>query len=111
MGLLDGVLGGVFGAAMVNVVNNVIEKHGGLQGIIKEFESKGLGDTVKSWVGMGANQPVTPDQVHSVLGGDLLHQLAEKSGLSIDELKQKLAHVLPQAIDKMTPAGVIPNSA
>ena len=29
MGLLDGVLGGVVGAAMVNVVNGLIEKHGG----------------------------------------------------------------------------------
>lgn len=43
MGLLDGVLGGVVGAAMVNVVNGLIEKHGGVQGIVKEFETKGLG--------------------------------------------------------------------
>ncbi len=111
MGLLDGVLGGVVGAAMVNVVNGLIEKHGGVQGIVKEFETKGLGETVKSWVSTGPNQPISPDQVHSVLGSDLLNQLAAKSGLSIDELKQKLAHVLPTAIDKLTPGGVIPKSA
>jgi uncharacterized protein YidB (DUF937 family) len=111
MGLLDGVLGGVVGAAMVNVVNSVIEKHGGVQGIVKEFETKGLGETVKSWVSTGPNQPISPDQVHSVLGSDLLQQLAAKSGLSIDDLKQKLAHVLPTAIDKLTPGGTIPKSA
>ncbi|MFO1469066.1 MAG: YidB family protein [Steroidobacteraceae bacterium] len=111
MGLLDGVLGGVAGAAMVSVVSSVLEKHGGVQGIVKEFESKGLGETVKSWVSTGPNQPISPDQVHSVLGTDLLQQLAAKSGLSLDDLKQKLAHVLPQAVDKMTPGGVIPKSA
>jgi uncharacterized protein YidB (DUF937 family) len=111
MGLLDGLLGGVVGAAMVNVVNSVIEKHGGVQGIVKEFESKGLGETVKSWVSTGPNQSISPDQVHSVLGADLLQQLAAKSGLSIDDLKQKLAHVLPQAVDKLTPGGTIPKSA
>jgi uncharacterized protein YidB (DUF937 family) len=111
MGLLDGVLGGVVGAAMVNVVNSVIEKHGGVQGIVKEFETKGLGETVKSWVSTGPNQPISPDQVHSVLGADLLQQLAAKTGLSVDDLKQKLAHVLPTAIDTLTPGGIIPKSA
>jgi uncharacterized protein YidB (DUF937 family) len=111
MGLLDGLLGGVVGAAMVNVVNSVIEKHGGVQGIVKEFESKGLGETVKSWVSTGPNKSISPDQVQSVLGTDLLQQLAAKSGLSIDELKQKLAQVLPQAVDKLTPGGTIPKTA
>jgi uncharacterized protein YidB (DUF937 family) len=43
-----------------------------------------------------------------VLGPDLLKQLSEKSGASIQELTQKLAHVLPQAVDKLTPDGTIP---
>jgi hypothetical protein len=29
MGLFDGLLGGIVGAGMVTVVNDVIEKHGG----------------------------------------------------------------------------------
>ena len=33
MGLFDGVLGGIVGAGMVSVVNNVIEQQGGLAGI------------------------------------------------------------------------------
>ena len=55
MGLLDGILGGVVGGEMVSVVNGLIEKHGGVQGIVKQFEQQGLGETVKSWVGTGAN--------------------------------------------------------
>ena len=110
MGMLDGLLGGIVGAGMVSVVNGIIEKHGGLQGVITEFEKNGLGATVTSWVGTGPNQPISPDQVHKALGPDLLQQLSEKSGLSVQDLTQKLAHVLPQAVDKLTPDGAIPKT-
>jgi uncharacterized protein YidB (DUF937 family) len=63
---------------------------------------------VRSWVSTGPNQPISPDQVKQVLGADLIQQLATKSGLPVAELTQKLAQVLPQAVDKMTPGGVIP---
>ena len=95
---------------MVSVVNSVIEKHGGLQGVVDEFERNGLGTTVKSWVGSGSNQPISPDEVHKVLGADLLQQLSEKSGLSVQDLAQKLSQVLPQAVDKLTPNGAIPKA-
>jgi uncharacterized protein YidB (DUF937 family) len=108
MGMLDGLLGGIVGAGMVSVVNGIIEKHGGLQGVVSEFEKNGLGTTVKSWVGTGPNQPISPDEVQRVLGPDLLRQLSEKSGLSVQDLAQKLSQVLPQAVDKLTPNGAIP---
>jgi uncharacterized protein YidB (DUF937 family) len=110
MGMLDGLLGGIVGAGMVSVVNSVIEKHGGLQGVVSEFEKNGLGATVKSWVGTGPNQPISPDEVHRALGPDLLQQLSAKSGLSVQDLTQKLAQVLPQAVDKLTPDGTIPKA-
>src|SRR5215475_14647657 len=108
MGLFDGLLGGIVGAGMVSVVNSVLEKHGGVQGIVSEFEKNGLGPTVKSWVGTGPNQPVAPADVHRVLGSDLLQQLSAKSGLSVQELTEKLSQVLPQAVDRLTPDGTIP---
>jgi uncharacterized protein YidB (DUF937 family) len=106
MGLLDGVLGGVVGA----LVTDVLQKHGGVQGVVNQFESQGFGPTVRSWVGTGANQPISAEQVHQALGSDLIQQLAAKSGLSVPELTQKLAQVLPQAVDKLTPDGVVPKS-
>ena len=110
MGMFDGVLGGIVGAGMVSVIGGIIEKHGGLQGVVSEFEKNGLGATVRSWVGTGPNQPVSPDEVHKVIGPDLLQQLAAKSGLSVQELTQRLAQVLPDAVDKMTPNGAIPKA-
>ena len=42
----------------------------GLGGLIKQFQQKGLGDTVDSWVATGKNKNVAPDQVSVALGGD-----------------------------------------
>ena len=108
--MLDGLLGGIVGAGMVSVVNNIIEKHGGLQGVVSEFEKNGFGATVQSWVGTGPNQSISADDVHKALGPDLLQQLSEKSGMSVQELTQKLSQVLPQAVDKLTPNGAIPKA-
>jgi uncharacterized protein YidB (DUF937 family) len=108
MGMFDGLLGGIVGAGMVSVVNSVLEKHGGVQGVVNEFEKKGLGPTVRSWVSTGPNQPISPDEVQRALGPDLLQQLSQKSGVSVQDLSRKLAEVLPQAVDKMTPDGAIP---
>jgi len=108
MGMFDGVLGGIVGAGMVSVVNNILEQHGGVQGIVNQFEKNGLGATVSSWVGTGPNQAISPGDVHRTLGPDLLQQLSAKSGLSVDDLSQRLAQVLPKAVDNLTPDGVIP---
>jgi uncharacterized protein YidB (DUF937 family) len=106
MGMFDGLLGGVIGAEMATVVNGLIEKHGGIQGIVSQLEQQGLGGTVRSWVGTGANQPITPDQIHQAFGSDTVKQLAAKMGITPEDLAAKLSQVLPQAIDKLTPGGV-----
>ena len=110
MGMFDGLIGGIVGAGMVSVVNGIIEKHGGLQGVVNEFERNGLGATVRSWVGTGPNQPISPADVQRALGPYLLQQLSAKSGLSVEDLAQKLSQVLPQAVDRLTPDGTIPKS-
>ena len=108
MGMFDGLLGGILGGSMVSIVNNILEQHGGVQGIVNQFEQNGLGSTVRSWVGTGPNQPISPDDLRRALGPDFLQKLSAKSGLSVEELAQKLSQVLPQAVDKLTPNGTIP---
>jgi len=108
MGIFDGVLGGIVGAGMVSVVSDIIDKHGGLNGVVNQFQKQGLGDTVRSWVSTGQNRPISPDEIHKVIGADTMNQLAAKLGMTPQELATKLSTVLPQAIDKLTPAGVVP---
>ena len=108
MGLFDGIIGGVIGAEMATVVNKLIEQHGGVQGIVSELQSKGLGDTVQSWINPGPNQPVSASQIHQALGPNTIADLAAKLGVSPDVLAGKLSEVLPKAVDALTPGGVVP---
>lgn len=110
MGLFDGILGGMIGAGMTQVVTHLIEEHGGVQGIVSELQSKGLGDTVQSWIKTGANDPVSAQALQNALGPDMMAQLAGKLGVSPDVMAAKLAEALPQAMDKLTPDGVIPKA-
>jgi uncharacterized protein YidB (DUF937 family) len=107
MGLLDGVLGGVVGAGLTSVVTGLIEKHGGLQGMVSQFEKNGLGSVVQSWVGNGPNQAIAPEQVHQAVGSSVINELAAKAGLSPQDLASKLAALLPQAVDALTPNGKV----
>jgi uncharacterized protein YidB (DUF937 family) len=108
VGLLDGLIGGAVGAEMVSVVNQLIEKHGGLPGIVSQLQQQGLGATVNSWIGSGPNQPISAEQVHQGFGPEMIRELAAKTGMNPQELAQKLSQVLPQVIDRMTPAGTVP---
>ncbi len=108
MGFLDGLLGGAVGVEIATAVNSLIEKHGGLQGIVSQLENQGLGATVQSWVGTGANQPISAAQVHQAFGAEMIQELAAKAGLSPQELASKLSTALPEVIDKLTPNGKVP---
>src|SRR5947207_15456726 len=45
---------------------------GGLGGLLKKLEQGGLADQTKSWVGTGQNQPVSPGQIGSALGPNMI---------------------------------------
>jgi uncharacterized protein YidB (DUF937 family) len=108
MGVLDGLLGGTVGAALVGAVNDIIEKNGGLAGLAANFRQKGLSSIVDSWISTGQNQAITPEQVSQAVGPELINQLATKLGMQPDELRRKLVDVLPAAVDKLTPEGRLP---
>ncbi|HVW68104.1 MAG TPA: YidB family protein [Steroidobacteraceae bacterium] len=104
MGFLDGLLSGIAGAEAVSLVSGLIEKHGGVPGVLAQLQQQGLRETAKSWVESGANLPISPDQVHQVFGADTIKELAARAGLDPQEALQKLSQALPQAIDRLTPA-------
>lgn len=110
MSLLGNLVSGVVGAGLGAAAKEFIEKQGGIQAIAAQFEQNGLGDTVKSWIGTGANLPITAEQINKVLGSSAIQPLAEKLGITPEEVSQQLAKFLPQAVDEMTPTGVADES-
>src|SRR5262245_1607303 len=81
---------------------------GGLGGLLNKFQQNGLGDQIDSWIGPGQNKPVAPRQVGSALGPDILKSLAQRSGMSEQELMAQLSQILPSVVDKLTPEGRLP---
>lgn len=86
MGLFDDMAGKAVSSALGSSSNplahqllQMINDHpGGLSGLVQNFQQKGLGDLVNSWVGTGQNLSISADQVHSVLGSGVVQQLAAK---------------------------------
>lgn len=115
MGLLDSVkslLGSGTGNKQPDlksaVMNLVGGQSGGLDGFVKQFASKGLGDVAQSWVSTGKNLPISPDQLKNVLGSDVVKGLASKVGMDSNALTSQLSNLLPQVVDKLTLDGKIP---
>lgn len=115
MSLFSNLVSGAVGATAASLAKDYIAKQGGLKAVLAQFEQNGLGDTVKSWVGTGANLPISAEQISKVLGGGaaggMLAQLASKFGVSPDILNQQLAEKLPEVVDSMTPNGVVDEQA
>jgi len=83
----------------------------GLGGLLDKLQKGGLGNAANSWVGSGPNQPVSPGQLGSALGPDIVKTIAQRSGLSEDEITKQLSQVLPGVVDKLTPQGRLPTVA
>ena len=62
----------------------------GLGGLLDKLQQGGLSNTTNSWVANGQNQPVPPNQLGEALGPDIIKTLAQRSGLSEDELTKQL---------------------
>ena len=80
----------------------------GLGGLVKQFQQKGLGSVVDSWINRGQKQDISSGQSSDALGSDIVDQLARRTGLSRQEVINQLAKALPGAIDRMTPDGRLP---
>ncbi|MBY0488330.1 MAG: YidB family protein [Gemmatimonadaceae bacterium] len=135
MGLLDGALGNVAGSllggqsgdaaqmiggllkqfggqgstnGLLAAAVSVLQQHGGIEGLVAKFQQAGLGDMVQSWIGTGANAPVTAGQLERVLGHDAVAEVASQAGVSTQQAAGGLASVLPELVNQLTPGGSVP---
>jgi len=83
---------------------------GGISGLQRMFQEKGLGGVVSSWIGTGQNLPISGDQLSSVLHSGALQQIAQKCGIDPGNLTSMMSTMLPQVVDKLTPNGQVPDN-
>ena len=117
MGLLDSILGGAAGqvlggagGAQSNVLSAVmmlLQQNGGLGNVVAQFEQSGLGAQAASWVGTGANQSISGDQVTQVFGSGVIGQIASQLGMDHGQASGALAQLLPEVINHLTPQGQV----
>jgi uncharacterized protein YidB (DUF937 family) len=122
MGLLDSLLSGLAGPAASGdqAANPLLQlalqmlagqgQAGGLGSLISQFQQAGYGQQMDSWISTGQNLPISPEQLMQVFGQGQLQQMAASSGMDVGQLSGGLSELLPQLIDRMTPAGQVPAS-
>jgi uncharacterized protein YidB (DUF937 family) len=81
-----------------------------LQQLMGRFQQGGFADILQSWIGTGANQPISPQQVGQALGPGKVTELSNQTGLPHETLLSELARLLPTIVDCMTPQGRLPHS-
>jgi uncharacterized protein YidB (DUF937 family) len=81
---------------------------GGLGELLDRFKQTGQGEAADSWVSTGPNKPIAPEHVEKAISPDVLDQLTKQTGMSRDEILQRLSKDIPDTVDEMTPNGRLP---
>jgi uncharacterized protein YidB (DUF937 family) len=110
--LISSVTGGASGEdSPVTKLLGMVGGQEGLNNLVSQLQSGGLGQKVQSWIGKGSNQPVSGPEIGSALGQAKVEQLSEQTGLSPNQVTDALAQQLPPVIDHLTPDGHVPGQA
>jgi uncharacterized protein YidB (DUF937 family) len=118
MGLLDALAGPLLGSLsgvtdeghqdLVEELGSLIERVGGLEGIVGRMERHGLGAVAASWIGNGPNLPISPQQIEAIFGAAEVDAVAQKVRMPATEVASHLSVLLPQVVDHLTPDGSLP---
>ncbi|CAM5578682.1 hypothetical protein GCM10010222_63200 [Streptomyces tanashiensis] len=112
----SGGAGGILGSLLGALAGGKGAGGGGdgsnpLGGLLDMLTRSGLTDQTRSWVGTGDNQAVSGAQIAEALPDDTLQKVAAEAGVSPQEAADEIAASLPQAVDKLTPNGSLPQGA
>ena len=104
-----GMLAKMLGGPMLGILVGMMRKGGGLGGMLDKFRGAGMEKKAASWVSTGRNEPLSPDEVERALGPEELQQIAQQTGLSVEQVREKLAQGLPEMVNHVTPKGEVPD--
>ena len=112
--LINSVLKGMSGqpgeaSGLPNVLGQILGNTdlGSVGGLLQQLQKSGLGPQVTSWLGNGANLPISVDQLRAALGDERVRQLAASFGIPVDQLLGQLSQHLPATVDTLSPHGTL----
>jgi uncharacterized protein YidB (DUF937 family) len=109
---LAGGKGATSGNPTLDMIGGLIQKAGGIGGLVSMLEQGGLGSVVNSWVGTGANQPVGGQELGQALAGTdagrHVEAMAKELGVDPSQVLGQLARHLPEVVNHLTPNGRAP---
>lgn len=88
---------------IAGALSGLVGGEGGLQNLVGQLSSNGLGEQISSWVNTGPNKSVDPAQLQQALGEEQVNKLASQSGLPVAQLMPLVAAALPSIVDALTP--------
>ena len=110
MGLLDALTSIAGGASpehhgVADALSQVMQEHpGGMDGILSQLKQNGLADQVQSWITLGENKSVSPEQVQQGLGTSTIENIAQRAGISPAVASGVIAVVLPLVVSHFSGA-------
>jgi uncharacterized protein YidB (DUF937 family) len=113
MALLDHLINAVVSAVAGDkapALKQFLKDNGGIAGLREKFSKAGLSETFSSWVKIGENVKVTPQQVEAVMGSEKVKAFATMLGIDTTKATEYLAATLPALVDKLTPDGKVPDA-
>jgi hypothetical protein len=88
MSILNSILGALTGNSSTGnadplqaALSGLLTQNGGIEGLMNKFNQGGLSEVFTSWVGLGANQSISADQINKILGSDAVQSLAASMGI------------------------------
>ncbi len=115
---IQDILSGIMGSGgqipadlqkMAEPILQMIQQNGGLQQIIGQLQNSPIGEQVNSWLGSGANEAVSADQVAQAMP-NAVEDLSKQTGMSPEAVSNSISELLPNLIDKLSPGGQIPGA-
>lgn len=102
---LGGNAGGAALAAILALGLQLLQRNGGVEGVLGKLRQQGYGRQANSWVSTGDNEPIDAGAISDVFGRDEVDQAARQLGVDPQQALGGLASVLPEIVNQITPSG------
>lgn len=86
------------------VLTMVQNMPGGVSGLVKQFQDRGLRNVATSLIAKGGIKTISPEQIVHGLGMQKIEALATASKLDVKVVRKALVTVLPDVLEQLTPA-------